>query len=72
VLENGRFRGHIPAMEKYRSHLLEVTVTYYPPRWQWEVSTNGEMIQIGFEDERSKAKLEGYRAMFLLLASGWN
>jgi hypothetical protein len=51
--------------------MLEVSVTHYPPRWEWAVISNGEMVAIGFEDERSKAKFEGYSAMFLLLAAGW-
>jgi hypothetical protein len=57
-------------MEKYRSRMLEVTVTNYPPRWEWEVSSNGEMIANGFEREQIAARFEGYNAMFLLLAAG--
>jgi hypothetical protein len=73
VPENGRFRAHIPAMEKYRSRMLEVVVTAdQPPRWEWQVRSNGTMIANGFADEREKAKFEGNRAMFLLLAAGWN
>jgi hypothetical protein len=72
-LENGRFRAHIVRMEKYRSRMLEVVVTAdQPPRWEWQVRSNGTMIANGFADEREKAKFEGNRAMFLLLAAGWN
>ena len=54
-------------MEKYRSRMLEVVVTAdQPPRWEWQVRSNGTMIANGF------AKFEDNRAMFLLLASGWN
>jgi hypothetical protein len=59
-------------MEKYRSRMLEVSVTHQPPRWQWEVTSNGEMIANGFEDGRTEARFEGYNAMFLLLAAGWD
>ena len=59
-------------MEKYRSRMLEVSVTHQPPRWEWEVTSNGEMIANGFEDGRTEAKFEGYNAMFLLLAAGWD
>ncbi len=59
-------------MEKYRSRMLEVSVTNHPPRWEWEVTSNGEMIANGFEDGQEKARFEGYNAMFLLLAAGWN
>jgi hypothetical protein len=46
-LVNGPHGAHIQGMEKYRSRMLEVTVTNYPPRWEWEVSSNGEMIANG-------------------------
>jgi hypothetical protein len=59
-------------MEKYRSRMLEVTVTSHPPHWEWEVTSKGEMIANGFEGEQIAAKFEGYNAMFLLLAAGWN
>jgi hypothetical protein len=60
-------------MEKIRSHMLEVTVTSDRlPLWEWQVVCNGEMIANGFEDERKEARFEGQRAMFLLLAAGWN
>jgi hypothetical protein len=71
-LDNRRSGAHIRGMEKYRSRMLEVSVTHYPPRWEWAVISNGEMVAIGFEEERTKAKFEGYSAMFLLLAAGWN
>jgi hypothetical protein len=60
-------------MEKIRCHMLEVTVTPGgPPRWEWQVVCNGEMIANGFEYGRMEARFEGQRAMFLLLAAGWN
>jgi hypothetical protein len=65
--------AHIAGMEKYRSRMLEVVVTAdQPPRWEWQVRSNGTMIANGFADEREKAKFEGNSAMFLLLAAGWN
>ena len=72
-LEKRRSFAHIAGMEKYRSRILEVVVTAdQPPRWEWQVRSNGTMIANGFADEREKAKFEGNRAMFLLLAAGWN
>jgi hypothetical protein len=60
-------------MEESRSRVLEVSVTAdRPPRWEWQVTFNGEMIANGFQDGRMEAKFEGYNAMFLLLATGWN
>jgi hypothetical protein len=60
-------------MEENRSRILEVSVTAdRPPRWEWQVTFNGETIANGFEDGRIEAKFEGYNAMFLLLAAGWN
>jgi hypothetical protein len=47
-------------------------VSHRAPRWEWQVTCNGEAIANGFEDEQVKAKFEGYNAMFLLLAAGWN
>jgi hypothetical protein len=58
-------------MEKYRSSLLEVSVTHHPPRWEWEVTANGEVVANGSEREALAAKFEGYNAMFQLLAAGW-
>jgi hypothetical protein len=52
--------------------MLEVSVTHQPPQWEWQVTFNGEMIANGFEREQTAAKFEGYNAMFLLLAAGWN
>jgi hypothetical protein len=71
-LANGCAGAHIQGMEKYRSRMLEVTVTNQPPQWEWQVTSNGEMIANGFEREQIAAKFEGYNAMFLLLAAGWN
>lgn len=72
TLENDRVRAHIDGVASQRSHLLDVTVTHTPPRWEWDVSANGESIANGFEKDRVAAKFKGYSAMFMLLASGWN
>jgi len=62
---------HIRGMKKYRSRMLEVSVTHHPPRWEW-VTSDGESIANGFEREQTAAKFEGYNAMFFLVAAGWN
>jgi hypothetical protein len=60
-------------MEQRRSSLLEVSITPdLPPRWEWHVTCNGETIANGFENGQSEARFEGHKAMFLLLAAGWN
>jgi hypothetical protein len=59
-------------MEKYRSNMIEVSVTHQPPQWEWQVTFDGELIANGFEREKLAARFEGNNAMFLLLASGWN
>ena len=60
-------------MEQRRSSLLEVSVIPdRSPRWEWRVTFEGEMIANGFEDGQVEAKFEGHKAMFLLLAAGWN
>jgi hypothetical protein len=60
-------------MEQRRSSLLEVAVTpAQPPRWEWCVTHNGETIANGIENGQVEARFEGYNAMFLLLAAGWN
>jgi hypothetical protein len=71
-LANWGGRAHIRRMEKYRSHMLEVTVTNHPPKREWEVSSGGEMVANGFEGEQIAARFEGYNAMFHLLAAGRN
>jgi hypothetical protein len=71
-LQNEPFDAHIRGMEKSRSRLLEVSVTHRPQRWEWEVTSNGESMANGFERGETEAKFEGYNAMFLLLAAGWN
>ena len=49
--------------------MLEVSVkSDRPPPWEWQVTSNGEMIANGFEDGQIEAKFERYDAMFLLLA----
>ena len=52
--------------------MLEVSVTHQPPRWEWQVICNGEMVANGVEREQIAARFEGYNAMFHLLAAGWN
>ena len=60
-------------METYRSNLLEVSVSPGERlRWEWQVTSNGEIIANGVENGQVEAKFEGYNAMFLLLAAGWN
>jgi hypothetical protein len=58
-------------VEQHRAGMLEVSVTHQPPRWEWQVAFDGEMIANGFEREKRKANLEGNKALFLLLAAGW-
>jgi hypothetical protein len=58
-------------IETSRTRMLEVSVTSCHPRWEWEVTSNGEPIANGFEAGQVEAKFEGYNAMFLLLAAGW-
>src|SRR6202042_305987 len=58
-LANGRAGAHIRGMEKYRSRMLEVTVTNRPPKWEWEVSSGGQMLANGVEGEQIAAKFEG-------------
>jgi hypothetical protein len=61
--------------------MLEVSVTpagnhlRFPlPRrkWEWQVTSGGQMLANGFEKGPIEARLEGYNAMFQLLAAGWN
>jgi hypothetical protein len=55
-LANGHPEAHIQAMEIFRSRMLEVSVTRdQPPRWEWQVTSNGEMIANGFEDGQVEA-----------------
>jgi hypothetical protein len=66
-------RGAYLGMEKFHSRMLEVPVIRdRPPRWEWQVTSNGEMIANGFEDGQIEGQFEGYNAMFLVLAAGWN
>jgi hypothetical protein len=52
--------------------MLEVSVTPdRPPRWEWQVTSNGEVIADGFENGQIEARFEGHNAMFQLLAAGW-
>jgi hypothetical protein len=60
-------------VEKYRTRLLEVSVIRHePPHWEWQVSQGDDVLISGFENGQAEAKFEGYRAMFILLASGWH
>jgi hypothetical protein len=59
--------------EKSRTRMLEVSVMPdRPPRWEWQVTSNDEVLANGFENGQVEARFEGYNAMFLLLAAGWN
>jgi hypothetical protein len=54
------------------TRMLEVTVIPdRPPRWQWQVICDDEVLANGFEKGQIEARFEGYSAMFLLLAAGW-
>jgi hypothetical protein len=72
-LESGPLAAHSRGMvEKFRTNLLEVSVTPFTPRkWGWRVSSGEEVVAEGFEDGRIEARFEGYNAMFQLLAAGW-
>ena len=60
-------------LEKSRSRMLEVSVTpRVPPGWEWEVTSNGEVLANGFENGEVDAKFKGNSAMFELLAAGWS
>jgi hypothetical protein len=59
-------------VEQHRAGILEVSVTHQPPRWEWQITFDGEMIANGFEREKRKGNFEGNKALFLLLAAGWN
>ena len=50
--------------------MLEVSVSHHPPRWEWEVTSNGEPIANGFERGEIEDRFEGHNALFLLLAAG--
>jgi len=52
-------------MEKFRSRMLEVSVVLdRPPRWEWQVTSNGEMIANGFEDGQWKPSLRATTPCF--------
>jgi hypothetical protein len=53
--------------------MLEVFVAPdRPPRWTWEVTCSDEVIANGIAAGQVEARFEGFNAMFLLLAAGWN
>jgi hypothetical protein len=56
-----------------RSGILEVFVAPdRPPRWTWEVTCSDKVIANGIAAGQVEARFEGFNAMFLLLAAGWN
>jgi hypothetical protein len=59
--------------DAYRA-VLEVQVTKQSPtKWEWRVcDRQGVTIMNGFESSRRAAKYRGYRALFHLLAFGWD
>jgi hypothetical protein len=60
-------------VEKSRTRMLEVSVTPdRPPRWQWQVTSLDHVLANGFAKGQVEARFEGYSAMFLLLAAGWD
>jgi hypothetical protein len=59
-------------MEISRTRIFEVSVRFSPRwYWEWQVTANGKLLARGFELDEKAAKLEGNKAMFRLLASGW-
>jgi len=53
--------------------LVVVITEFSPSKWEWRVcDRRGATIMNGFEGTRRAAKYGGDRALFLLLASGWN
>jgi hypothetical protein len=54
--------------------VLEVLITKQSPtKWEWRVcDRQGATIMNGFESTRLAAKYRGYRALFQLLAFGWD
>jgi hypothetical protein len=54
--------------------VLEVLITKQSPtKWEWRVcDRQGATIMNGFESTRRAAKCRGYRALFHLLAFGWD
>ena len=54
--------------------VLEVLITKRcPTKWEWRVcDRQGVTIMNGSESTRRAAKYRGYRALFYLLAFGWD
>ena len=54
--------------------VLEVLITKQSPtKWEWRVcDRQGATIMNGFGSTRRAAKYRGYRALFHLLAYGWD
>lgn len=54
--------------------MLEVLITKQSPtKWEWRVcDRQGVTIMNGSESTRRAAKYRGYRALFHLLAFGWD
>ena len=57
-----------------RGPVLEVLITKRSPtKWEWRVcDRQGVTIMNGSESTRRAAKYRGYRALFHLLAFGWD
>jgi hypothetical protein len=58
----------------YIPNMLEVVIfERSPSKWEWRVcNRHGATILNGFECTRRAAKCKGDRALFILLASGWD
>jgi len=54
--------------------VLEVVITELSPnKWEWRLyDRHGTTMMNGFEGTRRAAKYSGDRALFMLLASGWD
>jgi hypothetical protein len=66
-LDGTQLRGAVRAV-------LEVLITKQcPTKWEWRVcDRQGTTIRNGFETTRRAARYRGYRALFHLLAFGWD
>jgi hypothetical protein len=72
-LENARSGEHSSRMvDNFRARLLEVEITPEPPLWHWQVFSGDKVVCSGSENAQIKASLQGYNAMFQILARGWN
>jgi hypothetical protein len=56
-----------------RAVLEVITTERSPTKWEWRVcDRQGTIIMNGFESTRRAAKYKGNRALFHLLAFGWD